>query len=166
MSHINNTISNPEAVRSPAGTATGSHGILGNRARIIACCHEELRSSFCIVNRLYRRRYYYSINKVSRAALLVVYTCTTTFLHATPLGGLHSSLDGNTGRLQLLIHGHTTSLVVVLSNNFDSMTVWNLKPCQFQFPIAGHEGSTLVLRGQQSSQVDRVNRQADKSPEA
>ena len=25
------------------------------------------------------------------------------FLHATPSDGLHSSLDGNTGRLQLLI---------------------------------------------------------------
>ena len=37
------------------------------------------------------------------------------FLHATPSGGsggLHSSLDGNTGGLQLvelLIHGHTSS---------------------------------------------------------
>ena len=27
---------------------------------------------------------------------------TPYFLHATPSGGLHSSLDGNTGRLQLL----------------------------------------------------------------
>ena len=41
--------------------------------------------------------------------LLVLLFPLPYFLHGTPSGGLHSSLEGNTGRLRLLIHGHTNT---------------------------------------------------------